>query len=105
MSRGDELRQLAAQLSVLAALEDSIALGLSRVMGPAGIWSLRSPSRCWLTLSHRSALGGALAQPRGRSVFVALSDPHVCLLSGSQLAPVPLRRCPNVHRVAAPAGQ
>ena len=36
MSRGDELRQLAAQLSVLAALEDSIALGLSRVMGPAG---------------------------------------------------------------------
>ena len=36
MSRGDELRQLAAQLSVLAALEDFIALGLSRVMGPAG---------------------------------------------------------------------
>ena len=36
MSRGDELRQLAAQLSVLAALEDSIAQGLSRVMGPAG---------------------------------------------------------------------
>ena len=35
MSRGDELRQLAAQLSVLAALEDSIALGLPRVMGPA----------------------------------------------------------------------
>ena len=35
-SRGDELRQLAAQLSVLAALEDSIALGLSRVMCPAG---------------------------------------------------------------------
>ena len=35
MSRGDELRQLAAQLSVLAALEDSVAVGLSRVMGPA----------------------------------------------------------------------
>ena len=35
MSRGDELRQLAAQLSVLAALEDSIAVGLSRVLGPA----------------------------------------------------------------------
>ena len=35
MSRGDGLRQLAAQLSVLAALEDSIAVGLSRVMGPA----------------------------------------------------------------------
>ena len=36
MSRGDELRHLAAQLSVLAALEESIAQGLSRVMGPAG---------------------------------------------------------------------
>ena len=35
MSRGDELRQFAAQLSVFAALEDSIAVGLSRVMGPA----------------------------------------------------------------------
>ena len=35
MSRGDELRQLAAQLSVLAALEDSIAVGLSKVLGPA----------------------------------------------------------------------
>ena len=43
MSRGDELRQLAAQLSVLAALEDSIALGLSRVMGPAGSGRAAAP--------------------------------------------------------------
>ena len=35
MSRGDALRQLAAQLSVLAALEDTIAVGFSSVMGPA----------------------------------------------------------------------
>ena len=35
VSRGDEVRQLVAQLSVLAALEDSIAVGLSKVMGPA----------------------------------------------------------------------
>ena len=35
MSRGDALRQLAAQLSVLAALEDTIAVGFSCVMGPA----------------------------------------------------------------------
>ena len=35
ISRGDELRQLAAQLSVLAALEDPIAVGLSKAMGPA----------------------------------------------------------------------
>ena len=55
MSRGDELRQLAAQLSVLAALEDSIALGLSRVM------RLLSLSRDWLRawpprVAHRSRL-------------------------------------------------
>ena len=43
MSRGDELRQLAAQLSVLAALEDSIAQGLSRVMGPAGSGRAAAP--------------------------------------------------------------
>ena len=36
MSRGDHLRQLAAQLTMLAALEDSVALGISRVMGAAG---------------------------------------------------------------------
>ena len=35
MSRGDHLRQLAAQLTMLAALEDSVALGISRVMGTA----------------------------------------------------------------------
>ena len=35
MSRGDALRQIAAQFSVLAALEDTIAASLSSVMGPA----------------------------------------------------------------------
>ena len=35
MSRVDALRQLAAQLSVLAALEDTIAVGFSSVIGPA----------------------------------------------------------------------
>ena len=82
MSRGDELRQLAAQLSVLAALEDSIALGLSRVMGPAGSGRSAAPAAAGSPHSSRSlrcALGGALAQPRGRSVFGAHSDPHVCL--------------------------
>ena len=65
MSRGDELRQLAAQLSVLAALEDSIAVGLSRVMGPVSpgrgaaspVSGYRvSAPRCrfWTLCSHRS---------------------------------------------------
>ena len=51
MSRGDELRQLAAQLSVLAALEDSIALGLSRVMGlPVLVAPLSLPTLVHLRL-------------------------------------------------------
>ena len=36
MARGDDLRRLAAQLTALADLEESIAHGLSRVMGSAG---------------------------------------------------------------------
>ena len=36
MSRGDDLRRLAAQLTALAELEDSVALGISRVLGSAG---------------------------------------------------------------------
>ena len=62
MSRGDQLRQLAAQLSVLAALEDSIAVGLSRVMGPASPGRVSVfGSRC--SSSGRGASGGAFAQP------------------------------------------
>ena len=38
-----KLRQLVAQLSVLAALEDFIALGLSRVVGPAGSGRAAAP--------------------------------------------------------------
>ena len=36
MSRGDDLRRLAAQLTALAELEDSVAVGISRVLGSAG---------------------------------------------------------------------
>ena len=45
--------QLAAQLSVLAALEDSIAVGLSRVMGPpvqVAAPFLLTLARLWLPL-------------------------------------------------------
>ena len=54
MSRGDELRQLAAQLSVLAALEDSVALGLSRVMGPAGSGRSAAPAAAGSPTAPRS---------------------------------------------------
>ena len=36
MSRSEDLRRLAAQLTVLAELEDSVAVGISRVLGGAG---------------------------------------------------------------------
>ena len=67
MSRGDELRQLAAQLSVLAALEDSIAVGLSRVMGPA------SPGRGAVPPDTGSPL--APAAPAAAAVSAAVSSP------------------------------
>ena len=64
MSRGDELLQLAAQLSVLAALEDSIALGLSRVMGPAGSGRSAAPSDA-----------GSPSAPAARAVSPAVPSP------------------------------
>ena len=67
MSRGDELRQLAAQLSVLAALEDSIAVGLSRVMGPA------SPGRGAVPPDTGSPL--APAAPAAAAVPAAVPSP------------------------------
>ena len=104
MSRGDEVRQLAAQLSVLAALEDSIALGLSRVMGPA------SPGRAATSPDAGSpsapAVNAAAAAPWWCLRPVTRWQPLCCALRlsglhplGPALAPVLLRRCPNVHRV------
>ena len=69
MSRGDELRQLAAQLSVLAALEDSVALGLSRVVGPAG--------------SGRSAASLTTGSP---SAPAATAAPSVATSPGHEIA-------------------
>ena len=67
MSRGDELRQLAAQLSVLAAVEDSIAVGLSRVMGPA------SPGRGAVPPDTGSPLAPAV--PAAAAVPAAVPSP------------------------------
>ena len=81
MSRGDELRQLAAQLSVLAALEDSIAVGLSRVMGPT------SPGRGAVPPDTGSPL--APAAPAAAAVSAAVSSPSrevaASLLSSASL--------------------
>ena len=67
MSRGDELRQLAAQISVLAVLEDSIAVGLSRAMGPA------SPGRAAAPPDAGSPLAPAV--PAAAAVSAAAPSP------------------------------
>ena len=109
MSRGDELRQLAAQLSVLAALEDSIALGLSRVMGSAGSGRAAAPPDAG-SPSAPAASAASAAPSRWCLRPVTRWQPPYCAprLSGLHplapaLAHVLLRRCPNVHRVAVPA--
>ena len=103
MSRGDELRQLAAQLSVLAALEDSIAVGLSRVMGPA------SPGRGVVPPDTGSPLAPAV--PAAAAVPAAVPSPShevaASLLRSASLraasprsrspAPVP-KRAPRAPR-------
>ena len=71
MSRGDELRQFAAQHSVLAALVDSIALGLSRVMG------LASPGLLLPMLVH----------PQLRSASFRAASPRTCTRSRSPAPP------------------
>ena len=65
MSRGDELRQLAAQLSVLAALEDSIAVGLSPWALPVQVVVplLQSQARLWF-LQLRQRPQRLLQRPR-----------------------------------------
>ena len=103
MSRGDELRQHVAQLSVLAALEDSIALGLSRVMGPAGPGRAAAPPDAG-SPSAPAANAASAAPPvvPTPSHEVAASLLRSASLRAA-LAPVLLRHCPNVHRVAVPA--
>ena len=108
MSRGDELRQLAAQLSVLAALEDSIALGLSRVMGPAGPGRAAAPpdagSPSAPAVNAASAAPPWCLRPVTRWQLLCCTPRLSGLLPlGPALAPVLLRRCPNVHHVAVPA--
>ena len=105
MSRGDKLRQLAVQLSVLAKLEDSIAVGLSRVMGPAspGRGAVPPDTGSPLAPAARAAAAVPAAVPSpSHEVAASLLRSASLRAASSSL----LRRCPNVlhvHRVAAPA--
>ena len=92
MSRGDHLRQLVAQLTMLAALEDSIALGISRVMGTAG--SAGSSASAAAGLSAASA---AVAAP------VAPASSHARSRSRSP-APLP-KRAPRRSSSTAPGAR
>ena len=86
MSRGDDLRQLAAQLAMLAALEDYRA-GHLQGHGrrwPRWVFSLR---RRWPVCGLPQLLQRLCCQPPPVPVL-ALALPH---------------RCPNGHRGAAPA--
>ena len=107
MSRGDELRQLAAQLSVLAALEDSIAVGLSRVMGPAspgrGVASPVTGSPLAPAAPTAAAASAAVPSPSHevaasllRSASLRATSPRTRTRSRS-LAPLP-KRAPRAPR-------
>ena len=111
MSRGDALRQLAAQLSVLAALEDTIAVGFSSVMGPA------SPGRGAASPVSSSPLASAAPAASAASAPAPSPSHEVAaslLRSASLRPPLPgralalahLRLCRNAlhgRHVAAPA--
>ena len=56
MSRGDDLRRLAAQLTALAELEDSVALGISRVLLGCGAWGLPSKVTCGRVTKTHAAI-------------------------------------------------
>ena len=100
MSRGDDLRRLAAQLTVLAELEDFVAVGISRVLGSAGTAAgLHAPQR------------PRLRPPRPFRSCPAMRLQRPCRAQQSprQLPPGPapslalLCRCRSVLRGAAPA--
>ena len=107
MSRGDALRQIAAQFSVLAALEDTIAASLSSVMGPASPGRAVVPPDASTTLAQAVPQAGAVpaAAPVSshevaasllRSASLRASSPRARTRSRSP-APLP-KRAPRVPR-------
>ena len=110
MSRGDALRQIAAQFSVLAALEDTIAASLSSVMGPASPGRAAVPPDAGTPLAPvvppAAAVPAAAPSPSHevaasllRSASLRASSPRTRTRSRS---PAPLRNVLHEHHVAAP---
>ena len=107
MSRGDALRQIAAQFSVLAALEDTIAASLSSVMGPASPGRAVVPPDASTTLAQAVPQAGAVpaaapvpshdvAASLLRSASLRASSPRARTRSRSP-APLP-KRAPRAPR-------
>ena len=100
MSRGDDLRRLAAQLTVLAELEDSVAVGISRVLGSAGTAAgshaasaaaTASPVASSTSLRELSSHEAATALPRAAATTAASSRAR-----SRSRSPVPLpKRAPR----------
>ena len=94
-------KNLAAQLSVLVAVEDTIALGLSRVMGPAGSGRTAAlPDACSLSAPVVNAASAAPPVVLSPSYEVAASLLHFASLTAASprtrtrsrsLAPLPKR--------------
>ena len=107
MSRGDALRQIAAQFSVLAALEDTIAASLSSVMGPASPGRAAAPPDAGTPLAPvvppAAAVPAAAPSPSHevaasllRSASLRASSPRTRTRSRSP-APLP-KRAPRAPR-------
>ena len=109
MSRGDDLRGLAAQLTALAELEDSVAVGISRVLGSAGTAAgshaasaaaTASPVASSTSLRELSSHEAAMALLRAAATTAASSRAR-----SRSRSPVPLpkrapRRCSSTVSVA-----
>ena len=101
MSRGDDLRRLAAQLTALAELEESIAHGLSRVMGSAGSGGSAASTAASAAATASPAASSTLLQERsGQVAATALLRAAGARSRSRSPAPLP-KRAPRRSSSAA----
>ena len=104
MSRGDDLRRLAAQLTALAELEESIAHGLSRVMGSAGSGGSAASTASEAATASPAASSTPLRERSGQVAATALAacsrGPAPALASPAPIPKRAPRRSSSVATVA-----
>ena len=91
MSRGDDLRRLAAQLTALAELEESIAHGLSRVMGSAGSGGSAASTASAAATASPAASSTPLRERSGQVAATALLRAAGARSRSRSPAPIPKR--------------